>query len=211
MGTDNPSFALNTAAYLRQMRRTWFVVLTAMQRAGVRCPVLNAIGCGAFRGPYSAVPALVALALLQVLRVHFPEVCSLGRTDFGQPHAPFDTVIVCFPGFPSDQLNWERFATVFFGSPDPADRARVMLLPQHSMMHVASALANAGHSTGMLNPSDVVAVRHGHMGTYWDGGHIALEELLAVGTTLLTMHRALNPDLWNNDTRWLPVNLRGVA
>ena len=213
VGTAKPQLALDTDAYLRQMRRTWYVVLTAMHRAGVRYPVLSAIGCGAFRGPYSAVPALVALALLQVMRAHFPAVRSGERfaPQSETAAAEFDNVIVCFPGFPSDQLNWERFATVFFGSPDPADRVRVMLLPHHSMMHVASALADTGHRAGMLNPSDVVAVREGHMGTYWDGGHIALEELLAVGTTLLTMHRALNPPLWTDDTRWHAVDLSGVV
>jgi hypothetical protein len=45
------------------------------------------------------------------------------------------------------------------------------------------------------------------MGMFWDGGgHIALEEVLAVGTTMLTMNRYLNPDLWDNNQRWTQVD-----
>lgn len=37
----------------------------------------------------------------------------------------------------------------------------------------------------------------GHIGMYFDGGgHIAVEESLAVQTTVLTQNRYLNPTLW---------------
>lgn len=75
---------------------------------------------------------------------------------------------------------------------------------------------------GILNPSDVHAVRNGHIGRFFDGGPqqppIGLEESLAVSTTALTMNRYLargamctytyapnppsNPDLWHLSNRF---------
>lgn len=66
------------------------------------------------------------------------------------------------------------------------------------MVSVSNVLAKKFGSgvVGMLNPSDAHAVRFGRIGTFFDGGHIALEEYMAVATTMLTMNRSLNPDLW---------------
>lgn len=253
---------LDAGAYVAAMARTWYVALEAMRRCGVRYAVLNAIGCGAFRGPFAEVPFLVAVALRRVLRSRrYAAVRSLllradaretaggndgpslpngGRGEAEPP--PFDAIIVCFPGVDAnDDWNCARFRDAFWGSEDPDDRRRVALFERHrhappppvsgwlrpwttgiglrcrlglwggmhgpSMMHVAGALAERGCSVGMLNPSDVMAVRGGHIGMYFDGGHIALEELLAVGTTALTMNRRLHPELWSDDNRWVPVEI----
>jgi hypothetical protein len=73
------------------------------------------------------------------------------------------------------------------------------MLSNSSMLSVAQLLTSTRDNSesarvGMLNPSDVYAVRKGHIGMFFDGGgHIAVEELLAVSTTALTMHRGLNP------------------
>jgi hypothetical protein len=48
-----------------------------------------------------------------------------------------------------------------------------------------------------LNPSDKKAVLGGSLGLYWLGGHIALEELIAVQTTLLLQHKSFNPEAWS--------------
>jgi hypothetical protein len=64
-------------------------------------------------------------------------------------------------------------------------------------LEVADGLANKGHKVGILNPSDPIAVRKGRIGMYWNRGHIALEELMAVQTTLLLHHIDVNPELWD--------------
>eukprot|EP00995_Heteronema_vittatum_P002015 NODE_1287_length_1009_cov_288.404167_g894_i0.p2 GENE.NODE_1287_length_1009_cov_288.404167_g894_i0~~NODE_1287_length_1009_cov_288.404167_g894_i0.p2 ORF type:complete len:155 (-),score=55.90 NODE_1287_length_1009_cov_288.404167_g894_i0:157-621(-) len=77
----------------------------------------------------------------------------------------------------------------------------VVLLEDKSMVALADHLARQGLTAGLLNPSDVQAVRQGYIGMYWDGGHIALEELLAMQTTLLLQHRGINPELYTDPKR----------
>ena len=70
------------------------------------------------------------------------------------------------------------------------------------MLVLAACLkqTNPSDVVGILNPSDVEAVCDGFVGMYFDSaGHIAMEEVLAVSTTMLTMHRVLNPELWTKD------------
>ena len=52
------------------------------------------------------------------------------------------------------------------------------------MLEIALALKRNDPSlrVGILNPSDKQALRDGRMGMLWYGGHIALEEILAVQT-----------------------------
>lgn len=45
---------------------------------------------------------------------------------------------------------------------------------------------------------------------YWDGDtggqrSMTYEELMAVGTTMLTQNRYLNPELWTDPSRWLSL------
>ena len=42
---------------------------------------------------------------------------------------------------------------------------------------------------------------------YWDGGHVALEELLAMQTTLLLHHKGVNATLYTDPNRWQPLQL----
>ena len=44
-------------------------------------------------------------------------------------------------------------------------------------------------------------VVEGAIGMYWLGHHIAVEELLAVATTMVTMNISINPDLWTDPKR----------
>lgn len=130
------------------------------------------------------------------------------------------------------------------------------VLAKHSAPHVAHVLAVGGFKAGLLNPSDAVAVRKGHVGAraparthgrcaigmYWDSErgqpknpdvqralrwrqyrgvqtgprgrrlwvrrrHVAVEEYLAVATTMLTMNRYVNKDLWSQAERWIRVTL----
>lgn len=78
------------------------------------------------------------------------------------------------------------------------------------MVSTAAALSEwikGSMTVGMLNPSDVEATRLGRIGMYFEGGHIALEEYIAVSTTVLTMNRYVNPDLWNNPMRHHAIKL----
>ena len=63
------------------------------------------------------------------------------------------------------------------------------------MMGLARRISNHGSRSGILNPADAEAVRNGRMGMYWTGYHIALEELVAVQTTLLLQNIDVNPDM----------------
>ena len=148
--TSNWQFKLIPHLVLERMRDVWCTALESMRRAGVLVPVLNAIGCGAFRGPFAEVPYLWAMALWEVL------------TAFEN----FIAVFVCFPHFPADQYNLRCFQR-WFRPNDP----RVFLLSNHSAPHVAqclSVLLGKPDVIGILNPSDTLAVRKGHIGMFWD-------------------------------------------
>ena len=75
------------------------------------------------------------------------------------------------------------------------------------MMCLADHLSRQGQRAGILNPSDVQAVRRGYIGMVWDGGDIALEELLAMQTTLLLHHKGVNPTSYTDSKRWKPLRL----
>lgn len=68
----------------------------------------------------------------------------------------------------------------------------------HGMVSLASYITNKLNLlAGILNPSDVLALRNGTMGVFWDEGEdIALEEVLAVQTTLLLQHVGINPSIF---------------
>ena len=150
------------------MQDIWRHALSVMHLRGVEVPVLCAIGCGAFRGSHSQVPRLWAEALAAALHA--------------SPAFAFRAVVVSVPTFGADN-NHDPFSSVF-GTPENAG-LRVTLTKDHSMVAVAALLAERGIPAAILNPSDPEAVRCGKMGMYWDGGHIALEEILALQTTLL--------------------------
>ena len=69
------------------------------------------------------------------------------------------------------------------------------------MVDIADNIARQHRRAGLLNPSDWQALRHGFMGMYWDGGHIALEEILAMQTTLLLQHVGVSPQLYSDPAR----------
>ena len=92
----------------------------------------------------------------------------------------------------------------------PLLRTAALSPEDRSMMSLADHLSRKGHKAGILNPSDIQAVREGYIGMYWDGGHVALEELLAMQTTLLLHHKGVNPTLYTDAGRWKPLRL-GLA
>ena len=163
-----------------RMSQIWYHTLAVMSKAKIQYPVLCAIGCGEFKGKFKAVPQLWAETLAEVL----------SKTDF-----EFDVVIVSLPTFGDD--NYSEFETVF--ATEKNLKTPVLLVENYGMLTIADRLSSQGHSSGILNPSDVEAVRKGHIGMFWDGGHIALEEIIALQTTLLLHHRSLNVSLWERD------------
>ena len=79
-------------------------------------------------------------------------------------------------------------------------RTCVALTNNHGMIGIVNHLTKKGIAAGFLNPSDVQAVRQGFMGMFWFNGHITLEELLAVQTTLLLQHIDINPFAWRKQS-----------
>lgn len=71
------------------------------------------------------------------------------------------------------------------------------------MLSMAVYMRDQGHRVGILNPSDWEALHrdHGHVGMYWSGGHVALEEVLALRSTLLLQNKGLNPALFATDPK----------
>lgn len=160
----------------RRMRVLWHSILSAFQRGNVKVPVLMAIGCGAFRGAIMDVAKYYAEALKD----------CLDRDSYG-----FQAVVVSLVDA-EHHMYFERvFASTTSTHPP-------VLLSRRGMIGIALALTQNCYRCGILNPSDAQAVLQGSMGMYWLGKDIAVEELLAVQTTLLFQHRDLNPDLWNN-------------
>jgi hypothetical protein len=182
-------------ALLRHLGATWRRALACMREAHVDYACLCAIGCGAFKGRGEAevvdLPSYYARALCR----------ALAEEDYG-----FRGVVVATPVFvDADGRNHAQFADAlteaFRGPADGAPRCPVLLTSVHSMIDAADRLArdNPDAVVGLLNPSDATAVRAGYLGMYFDGGSgtIAVEELLALQTTLLMGHVGLNPGPWS--------------
>jgi hypothetical protein len=179
-----PGFRLRIQRAFTQMCRTWYVTLSAMRTQGVQTrgappqvqgrplpgiPVLSAIGCGAFRGPYCQVPSLWAAALRATLENHVS----------ADPW--FEFVLVCFPDTNADRHNRDCFVRVFATYDQRLPPVR--LLFNHSMMHTAHLLGTeCGKRTGILNPSDVYAVRKGHIQTIIGPSNCSLETWACFGT-----------------------------
>jgi len=179
---------VNEAPAVLRMMEILHHAFLAFQRANVTYPCLNAIGCGAFKGPFNRVPHLWARAACELLQRH-----SYG----------FAAVLYSLPTFGDDHFT--VFRRVFAAG--SGLRSCVVLVEDKGMIAFADHFARHGHRAGILNPSDAVAVRQGYIGMYWDGGHVALEELLAMQTTLLLQHKGVNPALYRDPTRWVPLTL----
>jgi hypothetical protein len=68
----------------------------------------------------------------------------------------------------------------------------------HGVVSLAAAVGRTlGLRAGIVNPSDVVALRTGSMGMLWDSGDVALEEVLFTQLLLCIHHRDLNGELYD--------------
>lgn len=201
-----------------QIVRIWRMALIPMSAKNVRVAVLNAIGCGAFlRGVFQGekVRSLYARALRMLLEDPVKYLSFDNRMTL-------QAVVVCFPAV--DKMNFQAYQKAFEDGPKDIDvylrpdllslserffvGKGVRSLPSHDMVSISAAIAERiGGSVAMLNPSDVEATRLGRIGVYFDGGDIALEEYIAVATTVLTTNRYLNPDLWNDRGRHHAITL----
>ena len=176
---------------LKRMRAAWFLALEAFRLAGVRFPVLSAIGCGVYRRNVFGVVERWAHSLCQVL----VRAAGLG----------FGAIFICLPAAGGNvDYNNDNY-THFKNAMDKWQThisVPVILLQNHSALTVADYLSR--HlllPTGLLNPSDNMVTRCGVAGMQWEGGSIALEEFIANNTTLLVQHGDVNPDLYNNNKR----------
>jgi hypothetical protein len=186
---DEPR-VIDQPATLKKMGELWHHILRVMdEKFKVQFPVLCAIGCGAFRGKFgSQVPRLWARALYGVL--------STGTWKH------IEAVLLSLPTF-GDTNNFMPFVTTLRNLSKEAGPllVPVVAIEDASMVALAAMLSDAGYRTGLLNPSDVEALRRGYVGMYWDGGHIALEEVLALQTTLLLHHANVTPALFHDKAR----------
>ena len=169
-----------------RIRFIWHHVLWLCSWYNIEYPVLCAIGCGAFGGVNTLdVPEVYANALVDVLTLY-------GST--------FKCVFVSLV---KDE-HYDTFRDVI------TRRQKEITMPialtrEHGMLGIALYLAQEGKPAAILNPSDVEAVRQGSMGMYWYHGPAAVEELLAVQTTLLLQHIDMNPELWSDRKRVMAV------
>ena len=192
----NVALLLDPQKVIDQAAKIWALILTVMQKQGVQYPVLNGIGCGVFRGPCdSKVFDLWAQAL----------VLALKSKEWG-----FEVIFFCQPTFLSRPL-YEAFANRFNELQDNMGTnviPPIVLCDTHGAIPLADFLGREyGVRAGLLNASDAHAVRQGFLGMYFDGGDAALEEQLAVQTSMLLQHRAINPKLYDDPTRRHAVDL----
>ena len=81
------------------------------------------------------------------------------------------------------------------------------------MVGLAREFSVAGRSTGILNPSDAQAIRQGSLGMHWRGHRVAMQELLAVQTTLLLQHIDVNFTAWGKRAHaiWCGTRKRNIS
>ena len=175
-----------------------------MFKERVTIPVLVGIGCGVFRGLCPDVPTLWAEALCDVLLDNNNEKWV----------KQFEYIFLCQARFNSDSVSiYEQFYDTVAKHQSKLP-VPVALVSQKMPYFLANSLAQQykEHRVGLLNPSDAHAVRQGYLGMYWDGGDIAMEEILAWETTLLLQSCDLNPALYDvqhqdNMGRYIPVSI----
>ena len=227
----NGDMDINTIATLERMRVIWAHTLASMDVVHkVRIACLCAIGCGAFKGNYGdAIPELWGRAL--ALAVTKTKLCGSTGTIVPAPvtvngtcvdkgvFEVLQTVAVSIPTFGADN-NITPFnkglstgLAAIKGSvsgknatlanhPGAISYPPVLLVEDASMTTMATYFKVFEKAqAGILNPSDVQAIRHGWVGMYWDGGHVALEELLATCTTLLLHHVGVCRELYEDVNR----------
>ena len=191
--TETPEWRPNLAAQLR-MSQIWHHTLSRFQQWGVTHPVLCAIGCGAFVPDYMSEKRVTEAYARELVNV-------LAHTDYG-----FEAVFLSLPA----STHFSNFHDVI-QKHGRLLRTPVVLTHKHGMLDIALALHRDGKTTGFLNPSDSKAVLDGAIGMYWLGRDIALEEVIAVQTTLLLHSKAFDSmKYWNRSTAVndLPPSLR---
>ena len=141
------------------MRYIWHHALVLFQQEKVRYPVLCAIGCGAFAGDIKNVTESYAQALVDVL-------CHYG----------YDMSVV-FVSLPN--ATHHKVFTEIITRSSRRLKCMVALTNVHGMVGLAQSISEQlNEKSGILNPSDVLAVRKGRMGMHWYHGHIALEQAI---------------------------------
>ena len=228
---------INVLRTLERMRLIWAHTLAAMDCIhNVRYACLCAIGCGAFKGSFGdAIPEMWGRALaLATTRTKIcektgtliPAVTIMnGKTKDKGTFEHLEAIALSIPTFGADNniipfnkgfstgLAAVKGAASTKGSPI-ADHAGAVSYPPVLLVEDASMTTMATYfkvfekaQSGILNPSDVQAIRHGWIGMYWDAGHVALEELLATCTTLLLHHVGLCRELYEDPKRQVLFDL----
>lgn len=190
--TLNYSLVIQGDVFLQKLKAMWYMILHVMQSEGVKVPVLTGISCGVFAGRNKEKAAsFVAKALVDVLNAQ---------------EWRFDRVFLCQPAFYPDGKEIYRVFNDAFGELNTA--FPVICTATHGAMALADFLTRRHKiKVGLLNPSDVHAVRQGFIGMYFDGGHIAMEEMMALQTTLVLAHRDINKALYTDESRRIAICL----
>jgi hypothetical protein len=165
----------------KRMKEITGHIFEKMKQDNVTHPVLSAIGCGAFSSPADGgenTPKAWAEAMYN----------NLADNQYG-----FEKVTIAIPIFGGDDTNYQAFIDAFGEMMKEKPLQCEVEIVNASMLSLADSISdeNPDAKVGILNPSDAQAVREGAMGMYWNGGHIALEELLGVFTTMLPQQQAL--------------------
>jgi hypothetical protein len=159
--------SLNREAYKQEYKRILEHYFTRCQRGGEQVPILSGAGLEAFMPPHLQADAFNAAA---------EAIEELLKSDkFNQ----FTGVV--FAAF-QDQM-----AQIFEEKLKEVTKVKVV---KGSSFWIAYEGAKKGLKMGMINPGDPSCIP----GQFWEGGHIALEELIALFTTLiLSQHPDFNP------------------
>lgn len=178
-----------------RLKVLWTTVLSSLEQHSVKYFCINAIGCGAFKGRGDKAVINLPNLYAETLRECITE------KDYG-----LKVLFILIPIFTDNEKdNFNAFKNVFSEPWAKKSNVTVAISPKHSMLDIALTMAKSNEKVGILNPSDPMAVRSGYLGMFWDGGmgQYALEEVLALQTTLLAGHCGFNPGPWDGDVQWL--------
>lgn len=153
------------------------------KRDGIKIPVLPGIGLGIFMPPplKSIGTKYFANALAQVLEE--------------MPENLFDAIIFASPDLQVSQIIADNVSNSG-GHPR-------FLVTRKGCLDVAQAGARSGIKMGVLNPGDPSGIP----GQFWEEGDIALEEMIALFSTLiLSQHPGANSGVIGNQDKYESVN-----
>lgn len=178
---------------------TWSMMIAVANANNVSVLVTNALGCG-------TEASRNLKGVKDCYASNFNHVIE--RIDNANYQGSLRTIVVCFVDVDSScPLIFDSWLT----KERTNSKIKVFFLPAQGLFHTCDILSeffDHDNAVALVNPTNLYAVRQGLIGGgFEDFSNQSIERMIAIGTTALTMHSMINPRLWNDSNRKIPISV----